>query len=131
MEGSWFIKGHHLAVKSGGNEYHPTAQEIYSAMDGLGINGISCGSPSDKLSGLRYSKFGSEVSVRLKNDANGKISIEIYAVRRGDEIPIDVIDGRIIDQCVYNGTWFYLQEMFRRFKMCWNMPTSSILALYQ
>lgn len=108
MEGSWFIKGHHLAVKSGGNEYHPTAQEIYSAMDGLGINGISCGSPSDKLSGLRYSKFGSEVSVRLKNDANGKISIEIYAVRRGDEIPIDVIDGRIIDQCVYNGTWFYL-----------------------
>ena len=43
MEGSWFIKGHHLAVKSGGNEYHPTAQEIYSAMDGLGINGISEG----------------------------------------------------------------------------------------
>ena len=62
-EGSWCIIGHHLAVKSGGNEYHPTAQEVYSAMDGRYVNGISCGTPSDELSGLHYSKFGTEVSV--------------------------------------------------------------------
>ena len=108
MEGNWCIIGNHLAVKSGDIVYHLTAKEVYSAMDGKDIQGISCGIPSEELPNLRYSKFGTEVSVRLGNETDGMISIKVYAVRRGEEVPVDVIDGRIIDQCVHNGTWFYL-----------------------
>ena len=108
MKGNWCITGNHLAIKSGDIEYHPSAKDVYSALNGLDIQGVTCGIPSDELPYLRYSKFGTEVSVSLRNEVDGMISIKVYAIRRGEEVPVDVIEGRIIDQCVHNGTWFYL-----------------------
>lgn len=108
MNGNWCIIGNHLAVKSGGLEYHPTAKDVYLAFEGKDIQGISCSIPSNEMPNLRFSKFGTEISVRLVNTADGTISIKLYALRRGKEVIVDMIDGRIIDQCVHNGTWFYL-----------------------
>ena len=46
--------------------------------------------------------------IRLNNNECGEIICNIEAKRKGTYIPVDVLEGTIIDQCVYNNTWFYL-----------------------
>ena len=108
MEGHWTIVNHHIALDVNGYIIHPSAKEVYSAFSGGKIQNILCPNPQKELSDLKYSKFGTELSIDLNNSDDGTIQINIYADRRGTIVPIDFIDGILIDHCVAGDTWFYL-----------------------
>lgn len=108
MEANWIIVDHHLALKRDEVIIHPSAKEIYSSLSGKNIKEIQCPTPTDAFPDIRFSKIGSDVTVELFNSSDSCIHIKIYANRRGISIPVDIINGQIIDQCVSNNTWFYL-----------------------
>jgi SNF2 family DNA or RNA helicase len=108
MEGHWTIVDHHLALDVNGCLIHPSAEEIYSAFSGGKIQNTICPNPQVDLPNLKFSKFGTEMSIDLNNGDNGTIQIDIYAERRGSIVPVDFVDGKLIDHCVTNNSWFYL-----------------------
>ena len=112
MDATWKIIDHHLALECNGNLLHPSAEKIYAVLseDGTAhIDGVSCLSPIKELPDIRFSKVGSPVEVLLENDEAGKIYLRIIAKRRGNSVPVDIVKGNVIDHCVIDGTWFFLQ----------------------
>lgn len=107
MEGHWTIVDNHLALEVNGNIIHPSAEEVYSALSGGTIQNTVIPNPKEELSDLRFSKFGTEMIVDLRNGDNGSIQIDIYAIRNNALVPIDLVNGRIIDQSISDGIWFY------------------------
>lgn len=130
MEGHWITYQHHLALEVDGTIIHPSAKEMYTAFSGESVQGISCPKPQEKLTDIRFSKFGSEILVSLTNSVEKTIQISFFANRRGSIVPVDVIDGIIIDHCIYNGTWFYLtgnvEEMQEVIQKCGIVSSGSI-----
>ncbi len=111
MKASWIIYNHHLALQDGKNVYHPNASDIYALLskDESKRNfNISCENPTKDLPNIRFSKIGSSLHIKLTNNDCGEITCNIEALRKGIYVPVDVIEGTIIDQCVSNNTWFYL-----------------------
>lgn len=108
MEGHWIIVDHHLALDVNGRIIHPSAKEVYSAFSGGKIQNILCTNPKEELPDIKFSKFGTELSIDLNNCDDGTIQINIFAARRGSIIPIDFNDGILIDHCITGETWFYL-----------------------
>ncbi len=108
MGSHWVIDNHHLALEINGKKIHPTAKDVYSALEGNYIQGNLCPNLQAEFPNIRFSKFGSEVSVDIFNDAHGTIHINIYVNRRGTVIPVDFDNGQIIDHCISNGNWFFL-----------------------
>lgn len=108
MEGHWTIVNHHLALDVNGSIIHPNAEEVYSAFSGGKIQNALCPNPKEELPDLKFSKIGTELSIDLNNSDDSTIRIDIYAARRGSTIPIDFVDGKLIDHCVAGDTWFYL-----------------------
>lgn len=108
MGGRWIIVNHHLALDVDGNIIHPSAQELYSTLSGDNIQDIPCHNPQEDLPNLRFSKLGTELSIDLNNGDDGTIVINIYAVRGTSVIPIDMINGNIIDHGISGDTWFFL-----------------------
>lgn len=111
MKSTWIIFNHHLALQDGKNVYHPNASDVYSLLstdESEKRFGISCENPATDLPNVRFSKIGSSVYIRLSNNESGEILCNVVAYRKGAHVPVDVLEGSIIDQCVSNNTWFYL-----------------------
>lgn len=108
MEGRWTIVNHHLALDVNGHIIHPSAKEVYSSFSGERIQDVLCSNPKEELPSLKFSKFGTELSIDLNNNDDGSIQINIYANRSGVEVPIDFVDGILVDHCIADETWFYL-----------------------
>lgn len=106
MKANWIIYHNHLALKDGYNIHHPTASDIYSFSNKIG--NIECTSPSTDLPEIRFSKIGTTARIKLSNDKDGNIYFNVYAIRKGKPITVDIINGLLIDQCIYDNTWFYL-----------------------
>ena len=73
MTGRWRIDNHHLVLEINGMLIHPSAKEVYSVLNGGNIRDMSCPNIQELLPRVRFSKFGSEVSVDLKNDTDGRL----------------------------------------------------------
>ena len=111
MKASWIIYNNHLALQDGKNVYHPNASDIYELLskdESERKFDISCENPTKDLPNIRFSKIGSSIHIKLTNNEYGEIICNIEALRRGTYVPVDVVEGTIIDQCVSNNTWFYL-----------------------
>lgn len=131
MEGHWITNQHHLALDVDGTIIHPSAKDMYAAFSGKGVQGVLCPNPQEELPNLRFSKFGSEVLVSLtNNNVEQKIHISFFANRRGNTVPVDVIDGIIVDHCISDGTWFYLsgniEELQEVIQKCEIMSSGTI-----
>lgn len=109
MKARWDILEHHLVLLDGKNVYHPNASDIYAFMSNdAKPSNLECDSPIDALPEIRFSKVGSAAKICLTNDASGNVYFTLYALRRGKQVEVDIVDGKIIDQCVDGDTWFYL-----------------------
>lgn len=111
MKANWIIYNNHLALQDGKNVYHPNASDIYSLLskdECEKMFNINCENPTVDLPNIRFSRLGSSLHIRLYNNECGEIICNIEAKRKGINIPVDMLEGKIIDQCVYNNTWFYL-----------------------
>lgn len=107
MGARWFVTGHHIAIDDGNDILHPDAKEIYDFITGS-VDSSEYKSPVDELQFLKFSKIGSPVNCDIVTSDNGGIAIKLYALRKKEKCPVDMVDGQIIDHCVSNNEWFYL-----------------------
>lgn len=110
MQGNWLIQDHHIALLVGNEMLHPCASELYSMMSGTDkdfMEEIECEDIKKSFPEMKFSKIGSDIRCRLRNKGN-EIWLDLFCERKGIEIPVDVIQGQIIDQCVTECEWFYV-----------------------
>ena len=110
MRGKWIIQDNHIALSVGKEILHPSADELYAAMgkqEGNFIEDIDCDDINSSFPEIRFSKVGSDIRCRLIN-RDDRIRVELFCDRKGKEIPVDVIQGQIIDQCICESEWFYV-----------------------
>lgn len=105
----WRISGHHLAIEDKIEFVHPESSEIYRLLDGEVIEGVKIHNPELDLPNIRFSRVGAPIKCTVSVDKDEKcIVFKISALRKKQYVPVDIIDGHIIDHCLFNNEWFYL-----------------------
>ena len=107
MGDRWIVDGHHIAIESGNDILHPTAEEVYSFVVGENHD-ILAGNPMIEMRNIRFSKVGAPLKCEMYATEDNSIHLFVYTIRGGQRIPVDIIEGYIIDHCCANGEWFYL-----------------------
>lgn len=111
MKANWVISDNHLALRAGKNTLHPSAKEIYtliSSGNGKSEFGIECMNPKEEMPKIHFSKIASTLTIKLTSDNTGCITLTLITNRRGKQAVVDIVNGTIIDQGIFNNTWFYL-----------------------
>lgn len=111
MKAIWILFDNHLALNNNQSIYHPDANEIYTRLvNGNSENtmGLKCSDPMEDMPQLRFSKIGSPAIISISYKKEGSIHLEVIARRNSEIIPVDIINGHLIDHCVHNDLWFYL-----------------------
>ena len=108
MTNLWTVFQHHLAIDSGNEILHPSAEEIYKLINGETVEGIKIDNPINSFSSLRFSRIGSPVKCVVKSLGNGEIVLNLFTIRKKQLIPVDYIEGTVIDHGISNDEWFYL-----------------------
>lgn len=108
MDKRWIIDGHHIAIKLGDEVLHPTAEEIYSLVVGNDCSSSSISNPMIEMTNIRFSKVGAPIKCEVYASEDNSIHLLVYTIRKGKRIPVDIIEGYVIDHCCANGEWFYL-----------------------
>lgn len=124
MKAFWLIADNHLAVKYNNEIFHPNAEEMYKIIWNFSnsfVFGMECMPVQKAFSKMHFSKIGTDIKCKLETNVVHEILIELYCIRNGEKVSIDVINGQIIDQCVFQNEWFYitgsiveLQEVFEK-----------------
>ena len=104
----WIVYEHHIAIDAGDEILHPMAKDVYSFVDGENTE-ISAANPVIELESLHFSKIGSPLHCELRI-SNNTIILDIYTKRKGIVVPIDMICGQILDHCVSDHEWFYINS---------------------
>ena len=111
MEGNWIIEHSHLALNTSDGIITPSAEEIYN-LESKGspssIRGYDCDIPSHSLSGIRFSRIGTPVKAKIELLPNGLIQFSAFIEKKGVFIPIDIVDGTLVDHCIFDNVWYYV-----------------------
>lgn len=110
MKGKWIITGNHIALQAGGVLYHPSAEEMYPVIFGGNsalIEDIDCENLSIAFPKMKFSKVGTDIRCEISGE-DGIIRAYLCCERKDKTIPVDFINGHIIDHCVYENEWFYI-----------------------
>ncbi len=110
MHGEWLIVDNHIALSANNQLLHPSADELYAAIEDAQnsfVESIECEDIHSAFPNMRFSKIGTDIKCILKND-NEKIILELICERKGHSVVVDVIDGMVVDQCVCENEWFYV-----------------------
>ena len=107
----WIVYDHHLAIEAEQEILHPSAEEIYSFLSD-GNDSTDVPNPVEQLNEISFSRFGSPLKCELNSGEGNQIVISLYAVRKNQKVPVDMISGVIIDQVVFDNEWFYLNDDF-------------------
>ncbi len=108
---SWIIYQNHLAITDDRYVLHPDASEIYSLITGNTdcIENLECQNIFEAFPNIHFSKVGSPLKCGLYNDSDSRsISLKLFVERNGYKIPIDIMDGQIIDHAIFENEWFYI-----------------------
>lgn len=122
MIAEWIISNNHIALHYDGQLFHPSAEELYMVIDKKSesiIPDVPCKILEETFPNMHFSRVGSPIRCCLESVKN-EIYMQIYTERKGNKIPIDIIEGEIVDQCVAEDEWFYvsgsiveLSELFK------------------
>jgi SNF2 family DNA or RNA helicase len=109
---TWIICDNHIAIKRDQEILHPSAADVYEILYTEGesiMDGMVCPKIQDIFPNIFFSKIGSDIKCTLRtiND-NKDIQLEVFALRGGKQITIDIVEGVIIDQCINGDEWFYI-----------------------
>ena len=110
MHGEWLIVDNHIALSANNQLLHPSADELYAAIEDAQnsfVESIECEDIHSAFPNMRFSKISTDIKCILKND-DEKIVLELICERKGHSVVVDVIDGMIVDQCVCENEWFYV-----------------------
>lgn len=118
MSNKWIVVDHHIAIDTGDEILHPSADEVYSFL-AEDYESLTIPNPLEQLNRLHFSKVGSPIKCKVFSNADDEIALSIYAVRKNKEYAVDMIEGQIIDHALSDSEWFYitgdldtLQQMF-------------------
>lgn len=110
----WIISDNHLILTgSDGTQVVPSAKDVYEALGSSSarIQGVDCANPSEELAGvIRFSQLGSPLQIELSSTDEGKIIFRLFSLRRGVDVTVSLQEGIVVDQCVSNNVWFYLNS---------------------
>lgn len=107
MKSKWIIYDNHIAIDAGDEILHPNAEEVYLFLSGDNPD-IDVENPITEMSEIHFSQIGSPLKCEMISLDTNEIGIEIYALRKNEKVPVDMIKGHIIDHCVTETEWFYL-----------------------
>lgn len=137
MKGVWTISENHIALQCGDEVLHPNAEEIYAVLNQTRENfasDIACTPIREAFKEIRFSKIGSKIQCVLENSNKEEILLKIITVRKGKTVCVDLIDGEIIDQCIFENEWFYLtgsvEELSETFKKA-RIKATGVITLSQ
>ncbi len=123
MKGRWKKVGNHLAIQCDNQIFHLDGGEVFSILSGRGqefLGDIEYPDLEASFDGVDFSQIGSELKCVLANDEHNEISLSLCCFREDDMVPVDVIQGQIIDQCMTDKEWFYVsgntEEVAKLFK---------------
>ncbi len=111
MKCTWMIYNNHIALKSGSAIMHPSAEEVFGLIDKTEdavIEGITVPPIREAMSSIRFSSVGIPIKCRIENAEENTIAVKLFCLKSGQEIPVDTVDGQIIDHCILNNSWFYV-----------------------
>jgi len=110
----WTISETGLVYKpASGNQYIPTAAEIYSCINGSSdtLEGVlkGCENPQTFFPDIHFSKIGSPLlsSLQIEPD-KGTIALKLEVTRKNAIHPVRYTDGRMVDHCITDKEWFYV-----------------------
>lgn len=110
--GIWIIINNHLAVQEDAAVLHFAAEEIYGLLDmstDVIIDGITVPPIRNALPDIHFSSIGSDLSCSVVNESDSNdCNLKLSCNRYGAEVEVDIVDGFIVDQCVFNDEWFYI-----------------------
>ena len=110
MIGKWIISSNHIALLYDNQLFHPNAEEIYMLLDHEGnrfFADIPCNKIEDEFEEVHFSRIGSPIRCQLYTE-NNEIVMSLYVERKKNKVNIDMLEGEIIDQCIFNNDWFYV-----------------------
>ncbi len=110
MNGKWTVSDNHIALIYDNQLLHPNAEEIYMVIDNEGesfVADIPCKRIKDAFKNVHFSKIGIPIKCQLDNENDG-IVMSLYTIRKGKKVYVDMLEGKIIDQCINEDEWFYV-----------------------
>lgn len=106
----WLIQDGRLCINVSEEIIVPSAEDIFHLLNGEdgALNPLiqSAGDPRRDLPQLRFSFLGAPLKCILFSDEVGHLNLTLSASKRGTTVEIGLIDGRVIDQCVIDNTWY-------------------------
>ncbi|MCM1541866.1 MAG: DEAD/DEAH box helicase [Blautia sp.] len=115
MNGQWTISDNHIAFMCDDQLFHPNAKEIYAILDSESdcyAAEIHCKKIKEVFADVHFSKIGSPIKCQLDTE-NKEIIMTLYVVRKNKKISVNMLEGEIIDQCIYRNEWFYISGSVR------------------
>lgn len=107
MRYKWILYDHHIAIETDTEVLHPNADEVYSFVSGDGVVS-DVPDPVEELKNLHFSRIGSPVKCEIFSTDTSPAVLSLYALRKNQKWPVDMIGGQIIDHCVTDREWFYI-----------------------
>lgn len=103
---SWIIVDKHIAIKEQGKIAHLEAEDVYIAFKqgGFVFNKIEQGNIEDAFPDFVWSHISKTAMVDIYHENDPRLSITV------DETEVDFAVGRILDQIVIDGTWYYISN---------------------
>lgn len=109
MVSMWIRYDHHIAIDLNDEILHPNAEEIYSVIFGHNDHPPFM-NPLLEMRDIKFSKIGSPLQCEVYSTESNTIILEIFALRKNQKFPVDMIQGHIIDHCIGNDEWFYINN---------------------
>lgn len=105
MTGKWVAEDNHIAYSEGETLRSVSSETIMDCL--YGDNPEVLPSLTDAFPEVRFSSLASPVRISLSLNATGEeILLKCYVTRRKEYIPIDVVNGILLDQCLTRKEWF-------------------------
>lgn len=117
MAGTWIVYDHHIAYETKDEILHPSADDVFSLVFG-NEEDHELSNPAEQLTDYHFSRIGSSIKCVVCSSDSHNIRLELYALRKNNVCPVDMIEGQIIDQVINDNEWFYINDDLEPIQNC-------------
>lgn len=105
MAGKWVAENNHIAYSESGIAQYVSSETIMDCL--YGDDPVVRSSLTDTFPDVHFSPLASPVRVSLSMNVTGEeLLLKCYVIRRKEEIPVDIVNGILMDQCLTQREWF-------------------------
>ena len=105
MAGKWIAEDNHITYSESGILRRVSSETIMDCL--YGENSDTLPSLTEAFPEVHFSSLASPIRLSLCLDATGEeIQLNCYVIRRKKEIPVDLVNGVLLNQCLTQKEWF-------------------------